>query len=473
MTRRRLGLRGRLVGALVLSSVATLAFVAVGILGPLAGRLRHEDELALIHRAHDLGPAFAALPPSELRADAGAIDNLADELHRRTAARVVVLVGGRPVADSDAKRTGAGPPNELPPNGLVVDVPTIIAGRPGTLRLLRDAGDVAIAVRVVRTGLLGAGLIGLLLAAVVGVFAAQRLLRRLDALRAAALRVAAGGPAGPLPDARTHDEVGDVSRAFATMQHAIERQEAARQDFVATASHELRTPLASLGVILELAADDLGEDDGSRSAEARRQVELAREQVERLSGLARDLLDLSRLDAGVDLRGERLELSALARAVAAEFKLPAGGGPEVVAGPPVWAWGDPGAVAQVVRGLVDNALRHAGPSPRIVLDVLRPDRDTAALMVGDDGPGIGADEAEHVFERFARGAGHAQRSGFGLGLAIGRELARRMGGDLRLLDGGPGARFVLSLPRAVPAPSSETESGAQEAPEVPARASAS
>src|SRR5439155_7134144 len=117
---------------------------------------------------------------------------LADGLHRRTGARVLDYLDGRLVTDSDAVRGTRRPPPERLAMGLKVRVPVTIAGRPGALLLLRDAGDVAGAARVVRHALLVAALVGVLLAAMVGVVVAQRLLRRLHALRAAALRVADG-----------------------------------------------------------------------------------------------------------------------------------------------------------------------------------------------------------------------------------------------------------------------------------------
>jgi signal transduction histidine kinase len=109
----------------------------------------------------------------------------------------------------------------------------------------------------------------------------------------------------------------------------------------------------------------------------------------------------------------------------------------------VWAVGDPGSVAQIVRILLDNALVH-GASGQPVHVHAEIDDGMARVVVEDGGPGIARDERDRVFERFERGA-DASEGGFGLGLAIGRELARRMDGDLTLEGDPPGARFVLSL----------------------------
>jgi signal transduction histidine kinase len=106
----------------------------------------------------------------------------------------------------------------------------------------------------------------------------------------------------------------------------------------------------------------------------------------------------------------------------------------------------------VARILLDNALRY-GPPGEPVRVIVRSDGAEATLEVADRGPGIPDEEHEHIFERFHRGATASQEGGFGLGLAIGRELARRMGGDLVLADGyEPGARFLLTLRAAAPSP---------------------
>jgi signal transduction histidine kinase len=118
---------------------------------------------------------------------------------------------------------------------------------------------------------------------------------------------------------------------------------------------------------------------------------------------------------------------------------------------PCWAKGDPGAVARIVRILLDNALRFAPPDvPVRVAAAYHGER--ATVEVADAGPGVPPGERDLIFERFQRGSATGGEEGFGLGLAIGRELARRLGGDLALVDGdGPGAVFVLSLPIELPA----------------------
>ena len=296
-------------------------------------------------------------------------------------------------------------------------------------------------------------LVELAVAVLLGILLATGIGRRLARLRAAAVRVAREGTDAPTPRDDGLDEVGDLARALATMQRELRRQEAARRSFVATASHELRTPLTSLQGTIELLEEDL-RDSNFDQEDARRQVQFAQRELRRLARLASELLDLSRLDADVELRDEPVELGELCRAVAAEFELRAAEGEvelEVPAPPgPCWGSGDPGAVARAVRILIDNALRHA-PSASTVRVVPAYHGEKATVAVDDDGPGVLPADRERIFVRFERGSAPSGESGFGLGLAIGRELARKMGGELRLADSESGASFVLELPIQLPA----------------------
>ena len=224
---------------------------------------------------------------------------------------------------------------------------------------------------------------------------------------------------------------------------------------MATASHELRTPLASLEGMLELLADDLQEDHLDLE-DAASLLDRARAQSRRLGRLAADLLDLSRLDAEVALRSELVQLGELSRAVLAEFDLVARGrGVNLVldeGSRPVWALADPGSAARILRILLDNALRIAplGSEVKVVVTA----NPAPTLSVIDGGPGVAREERALIFDRFKRGRETGGEAGFGLGLAIGRELAQRMGGSLALTDSdGPGATFTLTLrPTETPTP---------------------
>ena len=128
----------------------------------------------------------------------------------------------------------------------------------------------------------------------------------------------------------------------------------------------------------------------------------------------------------------------------AEFQ-PGDSRAELSAEAPTWVRADPGAIARIARILLNNALRHGGADARVVLRV---DGTGPAFEVSDSGPGVPPGDEERIFERFQRGPQADEDGGFGLGLAIGRELARQMGGDLTLVPAEHGATFRATFPAA-------------------------
>jgi signal transduction histidine kinase len=468
------GLRGRLLIALVVTSAVTLAAAAAVVLGPLQQRLRDQSTDSLRAAVLAARPRFEQGLARRSKVDREiALSSEAFELSDQTAGRVLVTdVALTPSSDSEAgpgflADSESGPPPrqayssairsltqqetviDVEGDDLAIAVPLYRRGGDvvGAVVARRRLTEVRNAVKEVRNALLAAAGVGLLVAVALAAALASTLLRRLGRLRAAALRISAEGPDVSMPRDTGHDEVGDLARALARMQEELRRQEAARRAFVATASHELRTPLTMLQGTMELLAEDL-EEERPDMTDAQRQVATARRELLRLSTLAEELLDLSRLDAAVALRSEAVELGELARAVAAEFGLRAGERDtaiEVVPpNGPCWGRGDPDAVARVVRILIDNALRYGdGRDIRVTTG------EDATIEVADRGPGVPPEERDRIFERFYRGRARGSVGGFGLGLAIGRELAERMGGQLTLADrAGGGTRFRLSLPRS-------------------------
>lgn len=463
-------LRTRLLLALMATSAVTLAVAALALLPPLQDRLRDESResvrstvlaarseiqaavdrdggngaqsFEVLSKLADRTGARVALYPSVIdlsRPDPALFDSGSGPMPMSEVFRVLVN-GGRTVVNSTD-------------DGTRMAIPLPVTRPRFVLAVQRPDTESGLAASVVRSAFLKAALAGLAVAALLGVVLAATLSRRLGRLRRSALELASDVNAPP-PTDRGADEVGDLARALASMQRALRRQEEARRAFVATASHELRTPITSMQGNLELLAEDL--DAGRLDVdEAKDQIRALQQQLQRLAKLASELLDLSRLDAGIELRREPVELVELSRAVAAEFALRArerGVTIEVAQAPgPVWAGGDPGAVARILRILIDNALRFSpeGESIRVVPAY---HGDRATLEVSDRGPGVPPEERELIFERFQRGSESGGDGGFGLGLAIGRELARRQGGELALAvdDGDGGARFVCELPIEMP-----------------------
>jgi signal transduction histidine kinase len=306
-------------------------------------------------------------------------------------------------------------------------------------------------VDLVRRRILVGGLIALLAALAVGYAAATMFARRLRRLERASDRLAGGDFSEPVVDAGS-DEVGQLADAFERMRQRLAQLEHARREFIANASHELRTPLFSLGGFLELMENE--------ELDARTQQEFMatmREQVDRLTKLATDLLDLSRLDAGrMRVEAEPVDLDAVARTLADEFRAVArasGHELEVVTNGGAEALADEERALQIGRILLENALIHTAPGTAVRLRSDR--RDGIALLeVEDEGGGIPHEHTQHVFERFYRVEGASTASGSGLGLAIARELAELMGGAIEL-DSRPGRTvFRLRLRRDadVPAP---------------------
>jgi len=480
--RGALGLRGRIVGLALVTTVATLAVAALTLLGPLESKLRTSAITTLVRNVGQAAQPLTSIHLASVRLGSpalGALDQELLALRNHTGATSVAVLGHPDASGHGAVQPGA--PYVIPGDryddaaavftnrghrsGLVTIDGTEYATYavefwtpatnnwprlPWVLAIRKRIDEVPAAVSAIRTAFLTAALAGLGLTLLLGIPLAATLVRRLRRLRQSALELAREGPGVEVPVDRARDEVGDLARTFATMQRQLRQQEEARRAFVATASHELRTPLASLDGMLELLDDDLRTGDPDLQ-EAHALLERARAQSRRLARLAADLLDLSRLDAEVALRSEPVELGELSRAVMAEFELGTAERQisstlEVPEGQ-VWALGDPGSVARIVRILLDNAVRVSPEGSEITVELQN--GSNAELSVADRGPGIPVAERKVIFERFQRGTDTFGQAGFGLGLAIGRELAERMGGQLVLDEAyDSGARFTLRLPVA-------------------------
>ena len=472
------GLRSRIVGAVLGTAVVTLVVAAIALLGPLENSLRNAAQKTLQAELHGAVASFRGVEYGQMPTSHDARTDLLraqQQLSERIGAINAVLgypdasghgqlllspavEGSRIESDrftdvAAAFRTARAQYTFGSIDGTEyarAAIPFKQDGLRWVLAVRKPIDTIPRAASTVRTAFLTAALVALALTLIVGIPLSARIVRRLQRLRQSALRLAQEGPAVEVPVDRARDEVGDLSRTFALMQQQLLQQEEARRAFVATASHELRTPLATLDGMLELLHEDL--KSGTPDLEdAESLLERARVQSRRLGRLAADLLDLSRIDAQVELRSEPVELGELSRAVLAEFDLGTAERQITTAlddgGGSVWALGDPGSVARILRILLDNALRHSPDGSEVTVELRNGSR--ASLSVTDSGSGVPAGERELIFERFKRGRQTSGQAGFGLGLAIGRELATRMGGELVLEDhDGPGARFTLRLPAA-------------------------
>ncbi|HQR25631.1 MAG TPA: HAMP domain-containing sensor histidine kinase [Nocardioides sp.] len=312
-------------------------------------------------------------------------------------------------------------------------------GQPGLLR--QQFGD------AVDSALLVGALVGALAAAAFGTLAAYRLIRPLDALRAAARKLAAGryDATAPVPHERELAELAhDINRLGST----LAATETRRVRLLGEVAHEMRTPLTVMDGYLE------GMIDGVLPAGPAELGQVG-EEVRRLRRLSDDLSALSRSDEGrLDLRPVRVDLREVvapavqrlqAQAEDADLTLGLEAGPD-----PVVVDVDEDRIAQVVTNLVGNALQATPAGGRVAVTV-RGSATGAEIVVADTGVGLARDDLERVFERFYR-AGRAsdRREGSGIGLTIARGIVRAHHGDLTADSPGPGrgSVFTVRLPAA-------------------------
>ena len=311
----------------------------------------------------------------------------------------------------------------------------------------RAAHD-AFVLRTALTCLAALGVGGLLAWIVAG-----RALKPVGALAAAAARI--GGARERLPEPATRDEVARLASLLNGMLGRLDAASERERAFLATASHELRRPLSALLGELELAGAP-----GRDAAALRESVRLAHGDARAMARLVEDLLHHARARAGTlrlapgpaDLRevvDDAVERSrrALGGALRAETRDVPSATVEV----------DVDALRRVVENLVVNAATHGGSDVTVRVRG-RVDGPDVEVAVEDDGAGIPPDEIPRLFEPFGRGDRARAMPGFGLGLAIVRDLVEAHGGRVEVTSPAregaarPGARFTVRLPRARPDP---------------------
>lgn len=298
---------------------------------------------------------------------------------------------------------------------------------------------------------------------------AARLARSFDVLTDMAKSVSAGAAAEP--PARLHvQEIAEVGEALAAAAQAVRSREKslrdadrAKDEFVAMLSHELRNPLGALAA----AAQVLGKA-GAQDGPAAEAGEVVGRQVEHMTRMVEDLLDVSRVIRGkVSLARQPFDLGELVDNTVAEMR--ATGrlvGHEVRLDlVPVWVRADEARAAQIVSNLVGNAIKYTPVGGQIVVSVRR-DRDAAVLRVRDSGIGMSADLATRVFDLFVQGEQQLDRGpgGLGIGLTLVRHLAELQGGKAFAASAGPGqgSIFTVTLPATEPQPGRPSEKKAPE-----------
>jgi signal transduction histidine kinase len=293
--------------------------------------------------------------------------------------------------------------------------------------------------RTLSAGLLtGASVAGIGVAAI-GWAASRRVLRPLESAASAARRIATGG-LGTRIDEPQDRELLPLVEAFNEMAESLAARVERDARFASEVSHELRSPLTSLRTAMDVALTRLPPlDDRARVA-----MDLVEAQLDRFERMTLDLLEISRIDAGVArLDAEHVDLGAcvsdLVEAIT-NGRVPV----EVDERVDVAADVDVGRLEWTLRNLLANADQHGGGA--VAVGVTR-NESRAIITVDDAGPGIPAADRARIFERFTRAATARSRAGSGLGLALVHEHVRIMGGTVAVEDApSGGARFVVELP---------------------------
>ena len=309
-------------------------------------------------------------------------------------------------------------------------------------------GDVDAASATLARNLMGIGALLLGVIALVFWWMVRLGLRPIAQVTGVARAIGAGDTSQRVPGFPEGTEAQELGQAFNRLVEENEVAQARLRQFVADASHELRTPLATLSGYAALRAAG-GLSDPASVDDAMRRI---RQEALRMGGLVDDLLLLAEMDRGPDFRHDRVDLVAVvtglvsdARAIDPSRSFGLDGPTEAV------VVGDANRLTQVVGALLDNARKHTPAGCAVGVQVLA-QGDFWRVEVADHGPGLGPEDAAHVFDRFYRADAARARAtgGSGLGLAIASGIVAahqgRIGVESTL---GQGCTFWVELPRAV------------------------
>ncbi|WP_084294185.1 HAMP domain-containing sensor histidine kinase [Mycolicibacterium flavescens] len=300
------------------------------------------------------------------------------------------------------------------------------------------------------TVLLIVGGIGVAVAAMAGGAVARAGLRPVGRLTEAAERVARTDDLRPIPVFGS-DELARLTETFNMMLRALAESRERQARLVTDAGHELRTPLTSLRTNVELLMAAMA--PGAPRLPDQEMEELRADviaQIEELSTLVGDLVDLTRDDAGVVVN-ESVDLAEVVDRSLERVRRRRNDIEFDVSVSPWVVHGDGNGLARAVLNLLDNAAKWSPPGGRVVVRLAQIAPGHAELVVSDYGPGIPPQERSLVFERFYRSTTARAMPGSGLGLAIVKQVVLRHGGSLRVADtvyGGqpPGTSMHVVLP---------------------------
>jgi signal transduction histidine kinase len=465
---RRRGVRARLTLAaaaglalaLAVAAVLTVNVLRVSLTRGLDDTARQgAREVAALAGAHRLPDP---VPVADSTLTVQVLDSRGRIIHASPGAdRLVPLLS--PAVAAASARSGrawllSGSPYGIPAPLRVVAVPaaggqTVIAA----VSYAQVGGSLA---AVGQAALIGTPLLFLLLVLATWLITGAAL-RPIEELRRGSQEITgtaiARGRTLPVPEARD-----EVQKLAVTLNDMLARLEAAQQRqraLVSDAAHELRSPIASIRTQLEVSVDHPEAVDWQQTAAGVLADTL------RLARLAEDLLALARLDeqAGRPLRGQPADLALVTETICARYA-------EARVSVSACAFGicvvvgDAGGLDRMLVNLVDNAVRYAASTVSVTV---RADGRWVLVSVADDGPGIPAEDAERVFDRFtrlddARSREPAEYGGSGLGLAIVRATVAAHGGTAWLEDAAPGLRAMVRLPAAPRQQGGDRDGGEQQ-----------
>ena len=459
--------RSQLVVLFSIITAAAIGFIYLYVVPQLSSSLSAERLRSLRDEAVEPATALTGVIGRGLSQEE--LQQVVLRLSQRTGgARLTVLGvrdsdgGSRPafvVADSQVERTAL-EPNYPAATTALEDGDTATAvervngerlGETATPILLEDEArwvsvlsaqldDVDDNVSLITRQILIAGVIALAAAIGAGFLAARAHAGRLRRLETAAEKVAHGDFSTPIP-VESEDEVGQLAMTLEEMRGRLARLDNARKEFIANASHELRTPIFSLGGFVEL----LDEEDPDPAARAEF-VATMRGQIDRLTKLTTDLLDLSKLDAdALTVRAVEMDLTEIAHAITEEFGPAAethSSSIQVAGSGPVKALGDPERVQQIIRILIDNALSHTPEKTRITV-TSKLQQGEPTLIVADNGPESTGRSRRACSSASSRATRYRAPASASRSL---RDLTLLMGGNLRLSARPGHTEFILRLP---------------------------
>lgn len=327
------------------------------------------------------------------------------------------------------------------PLGKVMDA---LLPRTQTMVLCQPRGTVAVILAGIINPFIWAGIIALIISLVLAVFMARSVYRPIQRLSRAAGNIAQGHYDETVPATGT-PEIRGLAVSFNEMAGRVKESQQHLRHFVADVSHQLKSPLTSIQGFAQAMLDGTASDEGTRQ----KATQIIVDESKRMIRQVNELLELSRMQAGqikmsrgpVDVKELLLYCQEILVLRLEEKKINLRNQIEPL---PVIT-GDADRLEDVFSNLLDNAIKNTPLQGEIIIAVRNKQDKAVEVIIADTGPGIPPEQIPHVFERFQQSSG--LRSGFGLGLAIAREIVLAHHGDITVSSSpGEGATFTVTLP---------------------------